>query len=37
MIADVEQEKEAQEWVESEHGECLPIESEDWGVWNVER
>ena len=38
MMADTEYEKEAQEWIEGEHGECLPpIENEDWGGWNAKR
>ena len=35
MMADTEQEKEAEEWISSETGECLPIYGEDWGSWNA--
>jgi len=37
MMADVEQEKEAEEWLADERGECLPTHSEDWGDWHASR
>ncbi len=35
MMADSNQEKQAEEWIESEQGECLPTYEEDWGTWDV--
>ena len=35
MANDIEQEKEAEEWISAECGECLPDYEEDWGEWNV--
>lgn len=37
MMADTEQEKEAEEWLSDERGECLPTHSEDWGDWHASR
>jgi hypothetical protein len=37
MMADTEQEKETEEWLSNERGECLPTYSEDWGDWNASR
>ncbi len=31
MMADTKQEKEAEEWISAENGECLPSDDEDWG------
>ncbi len=35
MMADTEQEKEAEEWISSEIGECLPAYEEDWSGWDA--
>ena len=35
MMADTEQEKEAEDWISSEIGECLPAYEEDWGNWDA--